>query len=439
LKSIPVVLKPVFDEKEVLSDLALSRQKTFQFFEEITEKVREIVEDVLEKGDTAVSHYTRQFDGCSVTDFLVSRDLLEESWEKVDSSFKEILETIVERIRRFHRLQKFNSWWFTEKSSFMGEWVRPVQSCAVYVPGGRFAYPSSLIMGVVPAQEAGVKDIVVFTPPDREGKISCEIMATCFYLGVEKLYRVGGAQAIAACAFGTESIPAVDKIVGPGNVYVTAAKRLLYGVVGIDTLAGPSEVVIVADREARADWIALDLLAQAEHDPLAKSILLSDSEELLVAVKKKVEREWANNPLERAVPVYLYQLESLDLAWKIVEAIAPEHLEVMVPLGFEVMDKAKNAGALFIGPYAPVALGDYGYGPNHVLPTQGSSRFASPLSVRDFMVASSVVAPSSDPGIDFELFAKLAAREGLYFHQKSLLARLNQELRVDIEREYQES
>ncbi|MDI3525510.1 MAG: histidinol dehydrogenase [Candidatus Atribacteria bacterium] len=439
MKSIPVVLKPIFDEEEVLQDLALSRRETFRFFEQATEKVREIVKDVLEKGDAAVSHYTKQFDGCHVTDFLVPQSLLEESWERVDSSFRETLETITERVRRFHRLQKINSWWLSENGSFMGEWVRPLQSCAVYVPGGRFAYPSSLIMGVVPAQEAGVKNIVVFTPPDREGNVSLEIMAACFYLGVNTLYRVGGAQAIAAGAFGTESIPAVDKIVGPGNVYVTAAKKLLYGVVGIDVLAGPSEVVIVADRKARADWVALDLLAQAEHDPLAKSILLSDSEELLVAVKKKVEREWANNPLERAVPVYLYQVENLDLAWKVVEAVAPEHLEVMLPLSFEVMDKAKSAGAVFVGPYAPVALGDYGYGPNHVLPTQGSSRFASPLSIRDFLVVSSVVIPSSDPKINFELFAELAAREGLYFHQKSLLARINRDLQADIRREYQES
>ncbi|WP_369018265.1 histidinol dehydrogenase [Thermatribacter velox] len=439
MKSIPVILKPVFDQEEVLSDLALSRRETFRFFEQATERVRKIVEDVLEKGDAAVSHYTRQFDGCNVTDFLISQARLEESWESLSSSFKETLKVIVDRVRRFHRLQKTNSWWLSEQGSFMGEWMRPLQSCAVYVPGGRFAYPSSLIMGVVPAQEAGVKNIMVFTPPDREGNVSPEIMATCFYLGIDNLYRVGGAQAIAACAFGTESIPAVDKIVGPGNVYVTAAKKLLYGVVGIDALAGPSEVVIVAERGARADWIALDLLAQAEHDPLAKSILLSDSEELLVTVKKKVEREWASNPLERTVPIYLYQLENLDLAWKIVEAIAPEHLEVMVSRGFEVVDKVKSAGAIFIGPYAPVALGDYGYGPNHVLPTQGSSRFASPLSVRDFVVASSVVVPASDPNINFELFAELAAREGLYFHQKSLLARMNRDLQADIRREYQES
>ncbi|MEN3188527.1 MAG: histidinol dehydrogenase, partial [Atribacterota bacterium] len=325
---------------------------------------------------------------------------------------------------QFHVNQKMSSTFFAQEDRYLGEVVHPIERVGCYIPGGRFAYPSSVLMTVIPAQIAGVNEIAIFTPPSPEGTLKKELLATCYLLNIEEIYRVGGAQAIAAACFGTASIKPVDKIVGPGNVYVTAAKKLLQGVVGTDLLAGPSEVVIVADESTPPEWIALDLLAQAEHDPMSLSILLSPFENVLLTVKRRLERELQNAPFpfEKKVPIFLYQVDNMDMAFAALNALAPEHVEILTASPFEDLKKVKHAGSIFLGAYAPVALGDYGYGPNHVLPTLQGARFSSPLSVRDFYAVSSFILPQKES--EYANYALLAKSEGLFYHEKSLRVRM---------------
>lgn len=425
MPKVPIVIKPLPDQEELSQSLQLSRQLLYKKLKKVEEEVREIVEKVMEEGDRALHYYTKKFDGCDIKKWLIEEKELQNSWEEMDKSFQKIISDIEKRVRSFHERQKPFSWWEEHSASLWGERWRPLHSVACYVPGGRFPYPSSLLMTVIPAQIAGVEEIIVLTPPDAQGKVKKEILAAAFFLGVKKVYRVGGAQAVAGACFGTYSLPAVDKIVGPGNIYVTAAKKLLQGVVGIDSLAGPSEVVIVADKTASPHWLALDLLAQAEHDPLSLSILLSPDEGILLETKRYLERELQNQPLSfsREIPIYLYQVENKEKAWEAVNFLAPEHLQIITENPEKDWLKIKNAGALFLGPQAPVALGDYGYGPNHVLPTDKGAAFSSPLSVRDFGKFSSFIFPQDDETLPWEQFSQLAEIEGLYYHQRSLLAR----------------
>ena len=425
MSRVPIVIKPVSNLEELSWSLQLNRQLLYKKLKKAEEEVKEIVERVMEEGDRALRYYTKKFDGCDIRKWLIEERELQNSWEEMDKSFQETIGEIEKNVRSFHQKQKPFSWWEERSASFLGERWRPLNSVACYIPGGRFPYPSSLLMTVVPAQIAGVKEIIVLTPPDAQGKVKKEILATAFFLGVKKVYRVGGAQAIAGISFGTSSLPAVDKIVGPGNIYVTAAKKLLQGIVGIDSLAGPSEVVIVADKTSSPHWLALDLLAQAEHDPLSLSILLSPDEGILLETKRYLERELQNQPLSfsRETPIYLYQIESKEKVWEVVNFLAPEHLQIVTENPEKDCLKVKNAGALFLGPQAPVALGDYGYGPNHVLPTGRGAVFSSPLSVRDFGKFSSFIYPQDDQTLQWERFSRLAEIEGLYYHRRSLLAR----------------
>lgn len=419
-----IVLKPILSIEQIEPDVRFGRREVFAFWREVEKEVLPIIEDVQTKGDEALCLYTRKFDGCLLQDFLVPREELKKAWERASSGFKRALTMTAENIQRFHTHQKMSSTFFAQEDGYLGEVVRPLERVGCYIPGGRFAYPSSVLMTVIPAQVAGVDDIAIFTPPSPEGTLKRELLVTCYLLGVEEIYRVGGAQAVAAACFGTESIKPVDKIVGPGNMYVTAAKKLLQGVVGTDLLAGPSEVVIVADDSTPPEWIALDLLAQAEHDPLALSILLSPYEKVLLAVKKRLERELQNEPFpfEKKIPIFLYQVESMDMAFAALNTLAPEHAEILTASPFEDLKKVKHAGSIFLGPYAPVALGDYGYGPNHVLPTLRGARFSSPLSVRDFYTVSSFVYPQK--GEEYPNYALIAKTEGLFYHEKSLRVRM---------------
>ncbi len=422
---VPIVIKPLLSLEELSRDLQLTRQSRYKKLKRAEEETREIIERVMEEGDRALRYYTKKFDGCDIRKWLVEEKELQNSWKEMDKGFQEAITEIEKRVRSFHQRQKPSSWWEEHYMSLWGERWKPLRSVACYVPGGRFPYPSSLLMTVIPAQIAGVEEIIVLTPPDAQGKVKKEILAIAFFLGIKKVYRVGGAQAIAGVSFGTSSLPAVDKIVGPGNIYVTAAKKLLQGIVGIDSLAGPSEVVIVGDRTSSPHWLALDLLAQAEHDPLSLSILLSPDEGILLETKRYLERELQNQPLSfsREIPLYLYQVESKEKAWEVVNFIAPEHLQIVTESPEKDWLKVENAGALFLGPQAPVALGDYGYGPNHVLPTGGGAAFSSPLSVRDFGKFSSFIFPQNDQALQWEEFSRLAEIEGLYYHRRSLLAR----------------
>ncbi|MCX7731515.1 MAG: histidinol dehydrogenase [Candidatus Caldatribacterium sp.] len=431
-----IILKPVRTFQEVAKDLGVDRYTLYENLRKVEREVERIIEDVKEQKDKALREYTKKFDGCEIADFRVPLKDLEEAWEKAREDFKETIRFVASNIRAFHERQKLESFLMERPPSLLGELVRPLQRVGCYVPGGRFAYPSSCLMTVIPAQIAGVKEIALFTPPTKDGSVPQEILATAFFLEVQEVYRVGGVQAIAAACFGTETIPPVEKIVGPGNIYVTTAKKVLQGVVGIDALAGPSEVVIIADQHAPSEWIALDLLAQAEHDPLAVSVLISPSEALLFAVKQHLEKEALSAPFpkERIAPIFLYQVESLDTAIELVNVLAPEHVEIMVENPFTLLPRLRRGGAFFLGPYAPVALGDYGYGPNHVLPTGGSAAFSSPLSVRDFYTLSSFIFPMpQDPSLSYETYATLAAYEGLFFHRRSLLARVGKKFLTDIE------
>lgn len=434
-----IVLKPVEHFQEVAKDLRVDRRALYEDLRNVEEDVRSIIEDVKERGDEALREYTRKFDGCEISDFRVPQEDLEAAWEKAPEDFKKAVMFAASNIRAFHEWQKPESLLLERSVSLLGELARPLQRVGCYVPGGRFSYPSSCLMMAIPAQIAGVREIALFTPPTKDGNVPEETLATAFFLGIREVYRVGGVQAIAAACFGTKTIPPVEKIVGPGNIYVTVAKKILQGIVGIDTLAGPSEVVIIADQYAPSEWIALDLLAQAEHDPLATSVLASPSEALLLAVKRHLEREVLNAPLpqERIAPIFLYQVESLNAAIDLVNFLAPEHVEIMVENPLALLPRLRKGGALFLGPYAPVALGDYGYGPNHVLPTRGNAVFSSPLSVRDFYTVSSFIFPSpQDPSLAYETYATLAAYEGLFFHRRSLLARAGKKPLTDIEREW---
>lgn len=403
----------------------------------IAQGVKEIVKNVRELGDEALFNYTHQWDNPNITpeNVQISKEEMEKAYESLPKNLKEAMTLSYNRIKDFHQKQRENSWMdIKTNGEILGQRVIPLESVGVYVPGGKAAYPSSVLMNIVPAQVAGVERIVMVTPismtVSKDGKVPQNVLAAAYLAGVDELYTIGGAQAIAALAFGTATIPKVDKIVGPGNIYVALAKREVYGYVSIDSIAGPSEILIIADESANPTYVAADLLSQAEHDELASSVLLTPSRKLAREVQEEVIRLYNLLPrqdiLKKSLQDYSAIIieENLETACRTANAIAPEHLELAVDAPFEWLGKIKNAGAVFLGHYTPEPMGDYLAGPNHVLPTNGTARFFSPLSVDDYVKKSSVLSftkesfsPLADAVIEF------AESESLYAHALSVKVR----------------
>jgi len=395
--------------------------------------VNDIVSDVKNNGDKSLRHYTEKFDGVYLKDFLVEEEDLEESLIKIEDNLIRSLKQAASNIRKFHQAQLPLDWSMeVDKGITAGQIVRPLERVGCYIPGGRAVYPSSILMTVIPAKVAGVDEIICCTPPGPDGKVEDIVLAAAYLAGADKVYRVGGAQAIAAMAYGTETIPSVDKIVGPGNIFVTAAKKMVYGQVDIDFPAGPSEVLIIADETGNPDYITLDLLAQAEHDPQAASVLVTTSCELALSVDDKLQQEL---PLMKRKEIIKESLEengmiilvdTLDEAVMFSNEYAPEHLMIMTRDPEELVKDIKNAGSIFLGDLTPVAAGDYGSGTNHVLPTSFCARMYSGLSTESFLKKPTVQRLSRD-GLNNlkDVVIPLAEYEGLYAHAESFKRRLD--------------
>lgn len=396
------------------------------------EKQREAVDAIIlrirEEGDQALRELTEIFDNVEIDDLFVTKEEMEQAYEAFDPDHLVSLRRAIVNIRDFHQRQVQQSWFVTkDDGTVLGQKVTPFDSAGVYVPGGKAAYPSTVMMNVIPAQMAGVQRIVMATPPNEEGRISPTVLVVAAELGVETILKAGGAQAVAALAFGTESVQAVDKIVGPGNVYVALAKRAVYGWVDIDMIAGPSEIVVLADETARAELVAADMLSQAEHDQMASSVLVTTSRELAERTKEEIEEQLKDLPKKDIAQASIkdhgaiYVADSMDEAVQAVNDIAPEHLEIITAFPYEIMGKIRHAGAIFLGPYSPEPLGDYFAGPNHVLPTNGTARFSSPLSVDDFVKKSSVISYSEQAFFrDAEDVSAIARMEGLEAHARAV-------------------
>ncbi len=368
-------------------------------------KVNDILTQVRNRRDEAIFEYTKQFDGADICadNVLVTEQEIEEAYREVDPKLLEVIRKALVNIRSYHEKQRQFSWFDSEDSGIiLGQKITPLKRVGVYVPGGKAVYPSSVLMNVLPAKVAGVDEIIMTTPPGKDGKVYPSTLVAAREAGVDKIYKVGGAQAIAALAFGTESIPKVDKIVGPGNIYVALAKKAVFGYVSIDSIAGPSEIMVLADETANPRFVAADLISQAEHDEMASAILVTTSETLAEAVSKEVDKfvETLSRKeiIEKSLENYGYILvaDSMDAAISTVNEIASEHLELVTKNPFETMTKIRNAGAIFIGEYSSEPLGDYFAGPNHVLPTNGTAKFFSPLSVDDFIKKSSIISYSRE-------------------------------------------
>ena len=393
--------------------------------------VSDIIANVRENGDSAVLEYCEKFDKAKLDSLEVSEAEIDEAFELVEDEFKDIMRRAAENIRAFHSKQVKNSFVITNDDGVvMGQKVMPIERVGLYVPGGTAAYPSSVLMNCIPAKIAGCEQIIMVTPPSANGKVNPAILAAAKIAGVDRVFKVGGAQAVAALAYGTESIPWVDKIVGPGNAFVAEAKKQVFGTVAIDMIAGPSEIMVLADGSCNADVIATDLLSQAEHDKLASAVLVTDSRELAVAVSESLERiiptlsraEIARESIDNNGKIIV--AEDLEAAIDVANRIAPEHLELCVENPFDMLAKIKNAGSIFMGKNCPEALGDYFAGPNHTLPTSGTARFSSPLSVDDF-VKKSQFTYYTESALDkvcrdVEYFAK---KEGLTAHAASAVVR----------------
>ena len=368
-------------------------------------RVNEIIENVRANRDAAIFDYTKRFDGADINaeNILVTEDEIKEAYEKVDEKLLAVIRKALVNIRKYHEKQRQYSWFDSEESGIiLGQKVTALEKVGVYVPGGKAVYPSSVLMNIFPAKVAGVKKIVMTTPPGKDGKVNPATLVAAKEAGVDAIYKVGGAQAIAALAFGTESIPKVDKIVGPGNIYVALAKKAVFGFVSIDSIAGPSEIMVLADETANPRFVAADLLSQAEHDEMASAILVTTSRTLAEQVSKEVEGFVAQlsrkEIIQKSLDNYGYILvaENMDEAIATVNEIASEHLELVTKNPFETMTKIRNAGAIFVGEYSSEPLGDYFAGPNHVLPTNGTAKFFSPLSVDDFIKKSSIISYSRE-------------------------------------------
>lgn len=394
--------------------------------------VKDIIEKVRNEGDGAIREYTERFDGAVLDSFLVKEEEIQEAYEVLDEEIIAVIREAADNIRSFHQKQLQNSWITTEENgTILGQKVTPLDSAGVYVPGGKAAYPSSVLMNVVPAKVAGVERIVMVSPPGKNGKLPAAVLVAANIAGVKEIYKVGGAQAIAALAYGTESIRPVDKITGPGNIFVALAKREVFGDVDIDMIAGPSEIAVLADETARANEVAADLLSQAEHDERACSVLVTVSEKLAEEVAAEVEKQLAVLPRKeiatKSIENYgaIYVAKDMDEAVATVNTLAPEHLEIVTENAMELVGKVKHAGAIFVGRYSSEPVGDYFAGTNHVLPTNGTARFSSPLSVEDFQKKSSIIVYSEralkENGEKIAAFARL---EGLDAHARAVEERL---------------
>ncbi len=398
--------------------------------------VNEIIEKVKAKGDAAIFAYTAEFDKCELNadTIRVTEEEITEALSLIDPKLYDVMEKAAANIRAYHEKQLRNSWFDAKPDgTILGQKITPIAKAGVYVPGGKAAYPSSVLMNVIPAKVAGVEKVIMVTPPGANGKVNPGTLAAAKVAGVDEIYKVGGAQAIAALAFGTESIPKVDKITGPGNIFVALAKKAVYGHVSIDSIAGPSEILVLADATANPRYVAADLLSQAEHDELASAILITTSPTLAEKVSEQVElfiEELSRTDIMRkSIDHYGYILvaDNMDEAIEAANEIASEHLEILTENPFEVMTKIKNAGAIFLGEYSSEPLGDYFAGPNHILPTNGTAKFFSPLSVDDFIKKSSIISYSRNAleavHKDIEFFAE---KEGLTAHANSIKVRFEE-------------
>lgn len=425
------IVKLTKETKQNLLDDLLKRSPNN--YTEYADTVQEIVDNVKNNGNAALFDYTKKFDKADISEsnIKVTDAEIEEAYRKADAHLLEVIRKALVNIRTYHEKQKQYSWFdTTEEGTMLGQKITSLNSVGVYVPGGKAVYPSSVLMNIVPAKVAGVKKIIMTTPCNAEGKIYPATLVAAKEAGVDEIYKAGGAQAIAALAYGTESVPKVDKIVGPGNIFVALAKRAVYGYVSIDSIAGPSEIMVLADESANPRFVAADLLSQAEHDELASAILITTSRKLAEEVSAQVDqfvKELSRSEIiQKSLDNYGYILvtDSMDEAIEAANDIASEHLEIVTQNPFEVMMKIKNAGAIFIGEYSSEPLGDYFAGPNHVLPTNGTAKFFSPLSVDDFVKKSSIIyyskealEPLSQDIIDF------AASEQLTAHANSIKVR----------------
>ena len=427
------IVKLTSDTKnKLMSDLL---KRTTDDYTEQELIVKEIIKNVHDNGDKALFEYTKKFDKADLSsgNIKVTEAEIEEAYGQMDGDLIAVIRKSIENIKSFHELQKRNSWINTYgNGSVLGQRVTPIESAGVYVPGGKAAYPSTVLMNVIPAKVAGVEKIVMTTPCNAEGKVYPTTLVAAKEAGVQEIYKVGGAQAIAALAYGTESIPKVDKIVGPGNIFVAIAKRLVYGHVSIDSIAGPSEILVLADETATPKFVAADLLSQAEHDELASATLVTTSEKLAKEVSEWVDKFTAELDRKEIIQKSLDNFGNIFVADNMEDAIdatneiAPEHLEILTKNPWETMTHVKNAGAIFLGEYSSEPLGDYFAGPNHVLPTNGTARFFSPLGVDDFVKKSSIICYSEDAlkavHTDIE---KFATAEGLTAHANSISVRFN--------------
>lgn len=417
-------------KKDLLNQLLKRSPNQYESYEE---SVKQIIEDVRVRKDEALFQYTKRFDKADITseNILVTKEEMEAAYKEVSPEMLEVLRKAAKNIEVYHSKQKQYSWFDSDpKGIILGQKVSPICSVGVYVPGGKAAYPSSVLMNVIPAKVAGVERIAMTTPPDKDGKVYAGTLVAANEAGVTEIYKVGGSQAIAALAFGTESIHKVDKIVGPGNIYVALAKKAVYGHVNIDSIAGPSEILVLADETANPRYVAADLLSQAEHDELASAILVTTSQDLAEQVEIEIVKfltELSRKEIiQKSLDNYGYILlaDSLEDMIQIANEIASEHLEILTKDPFGVMTKIKNAGAIFLGEYSSEPLGDYFAGPNHVLPTNGTAKFFSPLSVDDFIKKSSIISYSKEALYevhkDIETFAKA---EGLTAHANSISVR----------------
>lgn len=397
--------------------------------EQVNQRVLDIIAQVRQRGDAALVEYTRQFDALDVQDFsqlVLPRERLEQALTRIEPEQRQALEVAAQRVRRYHEQQRQDSWRYSEADgTVLGQQVTPLDRAGLYVPGGKATYPSSVLMNAIPAKVAGVKEVVMVVPTPR-GEINEMVLAAAAIAGVDRVFTIGGAQAVAAMAYGTESVPAVDKIVGPGNIYVATAKRHVFGKVGIDMIAGPSEILVICDGQTEPDWIAMDLLSQAEHDEDAQSILLSPDAQFLDQVAASIERLLPSLEREKIARTSMLErgalilVRDLEQAAELANRIAPEHLELSVADPDAMLPKIRHAGAIFMGRYTAEALGDYCAGPNHVLPTSGTARFSSPLGVYDFQKRSSIIHCTAEGASELGKIASVLARgESLTAHARS--------------------
>lgn len=430
-----LLTKAAFDEVELNPKIRESNRKLFGKDMSAAELVRQIVGDVRRDGDKAVIHYTKLIDRVELTpeNLLVSEEEFEAAGQAADPAVVASLRKAAENVRRYHQEQKPNSWMtYRDQGSILGQSIIPLDRVGIYVPGGTAAYPSSVIMNAVPAVVAGVREIIMMVPP-KNGKINPYVLLAAHAAGVKKIYKIGGAQAIAAMAFGTETVPRVDKITGPGNIFVTLAKKEVYGHVDIDMLAGPSEILIVADKTADPVYTAADMLSQAEHDPLASSIVITDDEELAGKVAAEAEQQLAKLPRREIAQASIDRnglivvAEDMMQAMRFANVSAPEHMELLTAQPFQLLPYVRHAGAVFLGAYSPEPLGDYFAGPNHVLPTGGTARYYSVLNVETFMKRTSIIS-YTQPALAAvsDDIIRLAETEGLQAHANAIRLRRNE-------------